>query len=66
MICSSLVNTEAHRRMSTVPVKVVFFVSETTGLPQWGAKKRMPVKLGCMPANDAAEQWMLMGGEWES
>jgi len=47
-------------------MKVLFFVSETAGLPQWGAKKRMPVKLGCMPANDAADQWMLMGGEWGS
>jgi len=26
----------------------------------------MPVKLGCMPANDVAEQWMLMGGKWGS
>ena len=52
--------------MSTVPLKVLFFVSETAGLLQWGAKKRMPVKLGCMPANEAAEQWMLMGGEWGS
>jgi len=47
-------------------MKVLFFVLETAGLPQWGAKKRMPVKLGCMPANDAADQWMLMGGEWGS
>jgi len=46
--------------MSTVPLKVLFFVSETAGLPQWGARKRMLVKLGCMPANDAAEQRMLM------
>jgi len=52
--------------MSTVPLKVLFFVSETAGLLEWGAKKRMPVKLGYMPASDAAEQWMLMGGEWGS
>jgi len=52
--------------MSTVPLKVLFFVSETAGLLQRRAKKRMPVKLGCMPASDAAEQWMVMGGEWGS
>jgi len=51
--------------MTTVPLKVMFFVSETAGLPQCGAKKRTPVKLGCMPVNDAAEQWMLIGGEWK-
>jgi len=52
--------------MSTAPLKVLFFVSETAGLLQWRTKKRMPVKLGCMPSSDAAEQWILMGGEWGS
>jgi len=32
--------------MTTVPLKVLFFVSETAGLPQWGAKKADASEVG--------------------